>query len=105
MTLRPFLGAAVGTALAVAPAPALAGDEKTWDTASSIGSYGLIAVAFGLPLIKGDENGALQAGGSVVAAELVTLGLKETFPRLRPDGSDRRSGRVPGRGVRAALPT
>lgn len=86
-----FLGIAVGTALALVPAPAMAGNEKAWDTASSIGSYGLLAVALGLPLIKGDENGALQAGGSIAVAELVTLGLKETFPERRPDGSDRRS--------------
>lgn len=73
------------------PGPAHAKGEKTWDTASSIGAYGLTAVAIGLPLAKGDTNGALQAGGSVATAQLVTFGLKEAFPELRPDGSDRKS--------------
>lgn len=73
------------------PGPACAKSEKSWATASDIGAYGLTAVAIGLPLAKGDTNGALQAGGSVAAAQLVTFGLKEAFPELRPDGSDRKS--------------
>lgn len=72
-------------------APAQAKGEKTWDTASSIGAYGLTALAIGVPLVRGDTNGALQAGGSVAAAQLVTFGLKEAFPELRPDRSDRKS--------------
>lgn len=78
-------------ALLVAPGAAEAKGEKGWDTASSIGAYGLTAVALGVPLVKGDTQGALQAGGSVAAAQLVTFGLKEAFPELRPDGSDRKS--------------
>lgn len=66
-------------------------NEKTWATASDVGAYGLTAIALGLPLIKGDTQGALQAGGSVAAATLITTGLKEAFPELRPDGSDRKS--------------
>jgi membrane-associated phospholipid phosphatase len=77
--------------LMVLPAAANAKNEKTWDTASSVGSYGLTAVAIGLPLIKKDTQGALQAVGSVAAAQLVTVGLKEAFPELRPDRSDRKS--------------
>ena len=79
------------SALAFSAAPACAKNEKTWNTASSIGAYGLVALAVGLPLTKHDTAGALQAGGSVVAATLVTTGLKEAFPELRPDGSDRKS--------------
>jgi membrane-associated phospholipid phosphatase len=71
--------------------PAFANGEKSWDTASSIGAYGLTAFALGLPLIRGDEQGTFQAAGSVAAAQLVTFGLKEAFPELRPDGSDRKS--------------
>jgi membrane-associated phospholipid phosphatase len=78
-------------AAAVATSPAQAKNEKTWDTASSIGAYGLTAVAIGLPIIHKDKQGAFQAGGSVVAATLVTTGLKEAFPETRPDGSDRKS--------------
>jgi membrane-associated phospholipid phosphatase len=74
-----------------APGSAYAKNEKTFATLSDIGAYGLTAVALGLPLVKGDTNGALQAGGSVAAAQLVTFGLKEAFPELRPDGSDRKS--------------
>lgn len=82
----------IAATLAVAaPAPAYAKNEKTYATLSDIGAYGLTAVALGLPLVKGDTNGALQAGGSVAAAQLVTFGLKEAFPELRPDGSDRKS--------------
>ncbi len=73
------------------PGAAFAKNEKSWDTASSIGAYGLTAIAIGLPLVRNDTNGALQATGSVAAAELVAFGLKEAFPELRPDGSDRKS--------------
>ncbi len=73
------------------PGTAFAKNEKTFATLSDIGAYGLAAVSIGLPLIKDDTNGALQAGGSVAAAQLVTFGLKEAFPELRPDGSDRKS--------------
>ncbi len=76
---------------ALTPAPALAKNEKAWDTASSIGDYGLTALAIGLPLVRKDTPGALQAAGSVAAAQLVTVGLKEAFPELRPDRSDRKS--------------
>lgn len=86
--MLPFL---LISALSLAAAPAMANNEKSWDTASSIGAYGLVAVAVGLPLAKHDTAGALQAGGSIVAASLVTTGLKEAFPELRPDGSDRKS--------------
>jgi len=79
------------TLAVMAPAPAYAKNEKTFATLSDIGAYGLTAVALGLPLAKGDTSGALQAGGSVAAAQLVTFGLKEAFPELRPDGSDRKS--------------
>jgi membrane-associated phospholipid phosphatase len=85
-----FAAPALMVAVAV-PAPAEAKNRKTWDTASSIGAYGLTAVAIGLPLIRKDTQGAFQAGGSVAAAQLVTFGLKEAFPELRPDGSDRKS--------------
>ena len=71
--------------------PAAAKNEKTFATLSDVGAYGLAALAIGAPLVKGDTNGALQAGGSIAAAQLVTFGLKEAFPELRPDGSDRKS--------------
>ncbi|WP_380877988.1 phospholipid phosphatase [Sphingomonas sp. DBB INV C78] len=87
MGFRPLLASFVGLAIAIVPVSAEAADESAWDTASDIGAYGLTAVAIGLPLAKSDENGALQAGGSVVAAKLVTWGLKEAFPERRPDGS------------------
>lgn len=76
---------------AALPGPAFAKNEKTFATLSDIGAYGLTAVALGTPLVKGDTNGAIQAGGSIAAAQLVTFGLKEAFPELRPDGSDRKS--------------
>jgi membrane-associated phospholipid phosphatase len=72
-------------------APAHAGGEKSWAKVSDIGAYGLAVVAVGVPLVEKDKNGALQAGGSIVASSLITTGLKEAFPELRPDGSDRKS--------------
>lgn len=81
----PVLVAGLGLA-----SPAMAGN-RDWDTASSIGAYGLTAIALGWPVVEADMQGALQAGGSVVAAQAVTYGLKEIFPETRPDRSDRKS--------------
>jgi membrane-associated phospholipid phosphatase len=79
------------TLAAFAASPAFAKNEKTWGTISDIGAYGLAAVSIGLPIVQKDTKGALQAGGSLAAATLVTTGLKEAFPELRPDRSDRKS--------------
>lgn len=70
--------------------PARASD-KTWDDIGAAGEYALVAVALGVPAIKGDWDGDLQAAGSIGAAMLVTTGLKETISRTRPDGSDNKS--------------
>lgn len=70
--------------------PAAASD-KGWDDAGTVGEYALIAVAIGAPTVQGDWDGALQAGGSMLAATAVTQSLKEAFPEWRPDRSDRRS--------------
>lgn len=75
----------------VLPSQAYAKNEKTYGTLTDIGAIGLAAIALGTPLVKGDNQGALQAGGSLAAAQLVAFGLKEAFPELRPDGSDRKS--------------
>lgn len=66
-------------------------NEKTWQKASDVGAYGLAAAALGVPIIEKDKHGALQAAGSIVASELIARGIKEAFPELRPDGSDRKS--------------
>ena len=80
------------TAIAITwTAPACASGEKGWETASSIGAYGLTAAAIGVSLINGDTAGALQAGGSTAAAELIATGLKEAIPEWRPDHSNRKS--------------
>ena len=71
--------------------PALAKSEKDWALVSDIGAYGLAAAAIGLPIVEKDKHGALQAGGSIAAASLITKGMKEAFPERRPDGSDRKS--------------
>lgn len=73
------------------PVSAQAKDEKAWATASDIGVAGLTFAALGVPVAKGDKQGAFQAFGSIGASALVTTGLKEAFPELRPDGSDRKS--------------
>jgi len=71
-------------------APCLASD-KTWDDIGTVGEYTLVAAALGIPALKGDWNGGLQAAGSMGAASLVATGLKEAFPKTRPDGSDDKS--------------
>lgn len=84
-------------ALALAAATALfsttpaSANEDDWATASDVVRASLVAAALGVPLVQGDENGAGQAALSVGAAYAVTFGLKEAFPTLRPDGSDRKS--------------
>ncbi len=76
---------------AMVATPASAQGEKGWQTASDIGAYSLIVASIGIPIIRKDKQGAFQAAGSFAAASLVTEGLKEAFPKLRPDGSDRKS--------------
>jgi membrane-associated phospholipid phosphatase len=77
--------------LSLTASPAAAKSEKDWATVSDIGAYGLAAVAVGFPVLDKDKNGALQAVGSLGATSLLTTGLKEAFPELRPDGSNRKS--------------
>ncbi len=77
-------------ALAVS-SPAQAKNTKGWAVGSDIGVIGLSAAAIGWPVLNHDRAGALQAGGSIAAATLVTTGLKNAFPETRPDRSDRKS--------------
>ena len=74
--------------VAAAAGPARAND---WDKASTAGVAVLVAVAFGLPVAKGDKVGTLEAGGSLAASFAVTESLKRLVDERRPDGSDRRS--------------
>lgn len=76
--------------IAIQPLPAVAG-TKGWQDASDVGAYALITLSVGLPLVQKDNSGALQAVGSFSGTSLVTEGLKQAFPRTRPDGSDRKS--------------
>ncbi len=71
--------------------PVLANSQDDWDTASSIGAYGLAIYSLGAPIVKGDNAGALQAAGSLGGAQLASQALKYSFPETRPDGSDRKS--------------
>ena len=77
--------------ISLCPVSAQAKDEKAWASASDIGVVGLTIAALGVPIAKGDKQGAFQAFGSIGASALITTGLKEAFPELRPDGSDRKS--------------
>ena len=81
----------VSAALLLASAPAFADAQKDWATVSDIGVAGLSLLSIGLPVAKGDKQGAFQAAGSIGATALVTTTLKASFPELRPDGSDRKS--------------
>ena len=80
--------AAILALSAVTPAEA---SEKGWDDAGTIARDALVLAAIGVPVVKGDWEGALQGGGSVAAASVVTYGLKEAIPSVRPDGSDDKS--------------
>ncbi len=84
------LRAAVSAALCFAATPAVAGTSG-WKTASDIGAYSLITTSIGVPALRGDTAGAWQAAGSFGATSIATEGLKQTFPRTRPDGSNRKS--------------
>jgi membrane-associated phospholipid phosphatase len=86
--MRPYALLLPTLVLAATPAHA---SRTGWADASDVGAYSLMALSIGLPAVKGDGNGALQAAGSLAATSLVTEGLKEAFPTLRPDGSDRKS--------------
>ncbi len=65
--------------------------EKDWDAASTAGAYTLTLIAIGVPIIKNDDPGLIQAGGTILASQTIAQGLKKAFPETRPDGSDRQS--------------
>ena len=85
---------ACGLALSVAAIgcaqPCLA-NPHGWGEASSVGRDLLIGAALGVPAIRGDWRGDLEAGGSLLLATGISYGLKHTIPEERPDHSSRRS--------------
>lgn len=89
LRLRSMATALVAPALCFAT-PAMA-DEGDWATASDIARDALVIAALGVPLVKKDGDGAVQAGLSMVAAGGTSYLLKEAFPETRPDGSDNKS--------------
>ncbi len=86
--MKQFVAAASLASLGAA-SPAFASDED-WDDAGSIVRWALVGTALAAPAANGDWNGGLQALASVGVASLTTTGLKEAFPKTRPDGSDDR---------------
>lgn len=70
--------------------PAKAGVEG-WQQASDVAVYSLMTLSIAVPIAEKDTKGAFQAGGALIATSLITEGMKQTFPELRPDGSDRKS--------------
>jgi len=88
--IRQSAAAGIAAACLAVATPAHA-DAKTWDTASSVTRDVLVLSAIGVPIIKGDQPGALQAGGSMAAAGGLTFALKSAIPETRPDGSDDKS--------------
>lgn len=94
MALRNRCALALAPIALFAAVPAHAGPrayDGDWATASDIAAGGLVAWSVGVPLIDGDEKGALQAGLSIAAAQGVSQLLKLTVHETRPDGSDDRS--------------
>ncbi len=87
--LKAFTTALAASSLAIAtPASADAGD---WANASDITRDALVVAALGIPLLKKDGDGALQAGASMAVGGGTSYLLKEAFPETRPDGSDNKS--------------
>lgn len=77
-------------AFALVTTPAVAGTSG-WKTASDVGAYSLMTTSIGLPVLRGDTAGAWQAVTSFGVTSITTEGLKQVFPRTRPDGSNRKS--------------
>lgn len=77
--------------IALTVATPCAARAEGWDTAGDIGRNVLVGAALGIPVIKGDWQGSLQAGGSILVGSGITYGLKRIIPSERPDGSDSRS--------------
>lgn len=87
--LKTMTLAVAASSLAFAtPAWADAGD---WATASDITRDALVVAALGIPLLKKDGDGAVQAGLSMAVGGGTSYLLKEAFPETRPDGSDNKS--------------
>ena len=80
--------ATVAAASWAAPASARTAD---WATASNVARDILVSAALGVPAIKGDWHGDIEAGESLIAAGATTFALKELIHERRPDGSDRKS--------------
>jgi len=59
-----------------------------WETVSDVGRNALVVAAIGVPVENGDWQGGLQAAGSVAAAQVTSVTLKELIDARRPDGSD-----------------
>lgn len=90
MSLRGRCALLLAPAALAAAQPAQA-DERDWGLASDLAVGTLVAWSVAVPLAQGDENGALQAGISIAAAQGVSQLLKHLVDAERPDGSNRRS--------------
>lgn len=69
----------------------MAQSSSTWGTAGTVATGALVGAALGLPALRNDRAGDIQAAGSIGAAFVLTQGLKQAFPDRRPDGSDVKS--------------
>ena len=69
----------VAAPLALTASPAQA-DERDWERISDVTVGALIVWSVGVPLVEGDDNGALQAGLSIAAAQGVKQLLKRVIP-------------------------
>lgn len=88
---RISIASLVGAASLSVASPAWADSQNDWATASDITRDALVIAALGVPIAKGDTQGAIQAGGSMALTGGMTWVLKSTIHERRPDGSDDRS--------------
>ena len=83
--------AMTGTGVALMLLIAAPASANGWTTAGNVGRDALVVAALGVPAVRGDWKGDLQAAGSLAAAEATSLTLKELVHERRPDGSDDKS--------------
>jgi membrane-associated phospholipid phosphatase len=88
--MRTAPAALAAATIALLPSVAHAGGHG-WDVASSVARDALVVSALGVPAVRGDWRGDLQAGGAMLAAGGTTWILKDLVRERRPDGSDRQS--------------
>ena len=78
-------------AVLLLPSAAEAQGRKGVETSTDIAMFAPAVAGAGIALLKGDRQGLLQLGESLVASVAVSYALKYSVNKERPDGSDSHS--------------